>query len=383
VVNLSRLLRLLRYPLITKSFVMNNLLFKSINERVEQFKSFYLKENERPLFGFFYGSEFPVHRYKAAKSLPVTVYLHPDHFDVDAYMDDFDNLFELHEQCGGDFIWSASIYWGIPWVEAALGCPVILNNYLSGSIHAESLPGFKGPNDIPSFSMSNQWVRKAVEFLDRAAQRSNGRYPLATTRMRGISDLLSLLYGGENLIFAMLERPSEVTAVAEKLTDFWIQFGRMQINRIPDFHGGIGSFYYNVWAPKGTIWHQEDAAAILSPELYNDFIRKWDEQIVNAFEGCIMHQHSNGYFPYEFYLNMNFTALELHIDSGGPSAKSLQPVYSQIMEQKPLIIWGDIPDSDLNWIFSNLSSSGLAVITVVHDPAEAETLWKKYIDKSI
>ena len=39
----------------------------------------------------------------------------------------------------------------------------------------------------------------------------------------------------------------------------------MQIERIPDFHGGVGSFYYNAWAPKGTIWHQEDAAALLSP----------------------------------------------------------------------------------------------------------------------
>ncbi len=360
--------------------MMNNNWKKSIGERVEQFELFYKKGNDRPLLGFFWGSEYPVHRYPAAKSIPEMIKLTPEHFCIDDYLNDYDYLFEEHEKCGGDFIWSASAFWGIPWVEAALGCPVILNSYSSGSIHAEPMPGFKGADDIPEFSMQNSWVKKAIDFLVKASGRSKGRYPLATTRMRGISDLLSLLYGAEDLIFAMFERPDEVAAVAEKLTDFWIQFGKMQIQRIPDFYGGIGSFYYNTWAPKGTIWHQEDAAAILSPDLYDAFIRKWDEKIVNAFAGCIMHQHSNGYFPYEYYINMNFTALELHIDSGGPSAESLHSIYAQIMKHKPLIIWGDIPENDLNWIFRRLPSQGLAIITVVKNEKEASRLWNKYIE---
>lgn len=358
---------------------MNNNWKKNIEERVAQFKLFYLKQNERPLLGFFHGSEYPVHRYRAAKAIPENVWLTPDNFNVDSYLDDFGGLFEIHEECGGDFIWSSSIFWGIPWVEAALGCPIILSSFASGSIHAEPLPGFKGPDDIPEFSIDNIWVKKAIDFLECAAKRSNGRYPLATTRMRGISDLLSLLYGTENLIFAMFERPDEVAAVAEKLTDFWIQFGKMQIERIPEFHGGVGSFYYNTWAPKGTIWNQEDATAILSPDLYDAFIRVWDEKIVYAFDGCIMHQHSNGYFPYEFFAKMNFTALELHIDKGGPTAESLQSVYKEMMYYKPLIIWGEIPEYDLDWIFNHLPARGLAIITVVKNAEEAKCIWNKYI----
>jgi hypothetical protein len=358
---------------------MNNHWKKSIEERVNQFKSFYSKENERPLLGFFHGSEYPVHRYRAAQAIPEKVWLTPEHFNIDSYLDDFDYLFNKHEECGGDFIWSSSIFWGIPWVEVALGCPITLSSHSSGSIHAEALPGFKGADDIPEFTMDNPWVKKAVEFLEQTAERSKGRYPLATTRMRGISDLLSLLYGGENLIYAMMEKPDEVAATAAKLTDFWIKFGKMQIERIPEFHGGIGSFYYNAWAPKGTIWHQEDAAALLSPDLYDLFIREWDEMIVNSFDGCIMHQHSNGYFPYDFYLKMNFTALELHIDSGGPSAESLHPVYKEILGKKPLIIWGEIPERDMDWIFNHLPSRGVAIITVVKSPEEAAAIWNKYV----
>jgi hypothetical protein len=87
---------------------------KSIEERVEQFKLFYSKQNERPLLGFFYGSEYPIHRYRAAKAIPENVWLTPDNFNIDSYLNDFESLFEMHEECGGDFIWSSSIFWGIP-----------------------------------------------------------------------------------------------------------------------------------------------------------------------------------------------------------------------------------------------------------------------------
>ena len=358
---------------------MENHWKKNIDVRVEHFKSFYERRNERPLFGFYYGSEYPIHRYPSGRDIPENTILTPEHFSVPSYLDDFDMLFDRHEECGGDFIWSASIFWGIPWVEAALGCPILLSSYSSGSIHAEAMPGFKGAESIPEFSLEDPWIRLALDFLEQTAARSKGRYPLATTRMRGISDLLSLLYETENLVMKMFNDPDEIHLVSEKLCDFWIEFGKMQIDRIPEFHGGIGSFYYNCWAPRGTIWHQEDAAALLSPDLYDAFIRKWDEKIVNAFEGCIMHQHSNGYFPYEYYLKMNFTALELHIDEGGPSAESLKPVYESIMRKVPLIIWGDIPEKDLEWIFRNLPPEGLAIITVVNDPDEAGKLWEKYI----
>jgi hypothetical protein len=91
-----------------------------------------------------------------------------------------------------------------------------------------------------------------------------------------------------------------------------------------------------------------------------------------------MHQHSTGYVPVEHYLEMNFTALELHIDSGGPTAEELFETHSLILEKKPLIIWGDIPERDLDWIFSKLPAQGLAVITVVESPQQAEAIWNNY-----
>ncbi|MEN8230280.1 MAG: hypothetical protein ABFS38_19115 [Bacteroidota bacterium] len=352
--------------------------YKSIEERVGLFKQFYNKTNQRPLFGFFHGSEFPMHRYRAAGTIPERSVLTPSHFPVEPFLDDFEELFDIHEACGGDFIWSASAFWGIPWLEAILGCDIVLSDYKSGSIHAEKPVTFHGPGSVPVYREDNPWVLKSVEFITKAAGKSNGRWPIGSTRMRGIADLLALFYGDTELIYAMMEKPDEVAETARRLTDVWIEFGKLQMDIIPVYHGGMGSFYYNAWVPEGTIWHQEDAAALLSPELYEQFIKPFDEQIIAAFDHCIMHQHSEGYIPYRHYVNMGFDALEIHIDAGGPSAEQLFNTHMEILSKKPMIIWGDIPETDLEWIFSKLPPEGLAVITVVNTPEKAGSLWERY-----
>jgi hypothetical protein len=222
-------------------------------------------------------------------------------------------------------------------------------------------------------------MRLMTEMLAAVAEKSAGRFPLATTRMRGVADLLSALYGGDGFVFAMIEKPEEIRQVSERLTDFFIQYGKMQLSLIPDFHGGIGSFYYHMWAPKGTVWHQEDAVALLSPDLYEEFIEPCDRKIVKSFPHVVMHQHSTGFVPTEKYIDMGMSVLELHIDTGGLSAAELHGRHLAILERKPLLIWGDIPEKDLDWIFNKLPPKGLAVITVVDSIQKAKDLWGKYV----
>ncbi len=348
--------------------------FRSIEDRVKQFRRYYARANDRPLLGFFVGSEYPLRRYEASRTLPSDRPLTPEDFDVRPYLDDCDRLFAVHEACGGDFIWSASAFWGIPWLEALLGCPIVADHG-TGSIRAEPPPGFRGPADIPAFDREAPWALKAVEFIDRMAERSGGRWPIGATRMRGISDLLSALYGPTEFIYAMMDRPDEMHEACRRLTDVWIEFGRMQLERIPGFHGGVGSFYYNLWAPTGTVWHQEDAAALLSADLYDSFLREHDRRIAESFDGCIMHQHPTAFVPTDFYLEMPFTALELHIDEGGPDAETLHETHCRILARKPLIIWGNISRRDLERLFTKLPPQGLAVITVVSGPDEAGPIW--------
>ena len=84
--------------------------------------------------------------------------------------------------------------------------------------------------------------------------------------------------------------------------------------------------------------------------------------------------------PTDRYLAMGMSVLELHIDSGGPSAESLFDRHMAILRERPLIIWGDIPRTDLDWLFAKLPPQGLAIITVVNTPDQAQDLWRTYVE---
>jgi len=351
---------------------------KSIAERIDGFRRYYARQNERPLLGFYVGGEYPLHRYEAAKSLPEDRLLRADDFEVEPYLDDCDRLFALHEECGGDLIWGEGAFWGIPWVEAALGCGVKAS-HLTGSTRSEPPPGFAGPDSISRFDVNNPWVQKAIEFTEKVANRSNGRWPIASTLMRGVADLLSALYGGQEFIFRMMDRPEEVKQTAEKLTEFFIAFGQSLLEHIPLFHGGVGIFCYCMWVPRPAIAYQEDAASLLSPQLYERFIAPCDKRIAESFSGSFLHQHSTGFIPVDSYLSMNFTVMEMHIDKGGPCAEELYETHMKMLEKKPLLIWGAPSDKDLDWIFSKLPPQGLAINTIVADLQRVQKIWDRYI----
>ena len=276
----------------------------------------------------------------------------------------------------GELIWSAAPFFGLPWVEAALGCGVAAD-VENGCTRSVPPPGFGESPVIPAFSESNEWVAKMLEFAGALAERSGGRYPVGVTLMRGISDLLSALYGGEQFVLRMFEAPDEVHAVVERLTEFWIGFGRCLLDHIPMFHGGTGAFFYGVWCPGKTIWLQEDGVALLSPRLYEEFILPADRRIAAAFEHSVVHLHPSRFIPSRQLTETDVDVIELHIDKGGPPAKSLEKHYRTILEKKRLLVWGDISEADLEYLLTRLPARGLAIDVVVSDADEAGRVWDR------
>ena len=344
-----------------------------MEKTAEIYRQFYRRENKRKIFGFFIENEYPLFRYRAAEKLPQGRALKPGDFCVDDYLQDYDRLYELHKSCGGDTVYAASAFWGIPWLEAIMGCEIYANHE-TGSISAQ-----KTENLNPVFDEKNEWVQLCGEFLEKAKKHSQNRYPLATTRMRGVSDLLAVMYGQDDLIYEMYDNPEKIKASAEKICKLFIDFAKFQLQFIKDdFFGMCGSFYYNVLSPYPTVWHQEDSVALLSPELYEQFIEPWDREIVKQLPSVIMHQHPTGYLAYQKYLDMGMTALELHIDEGGVRAQELNNVYREICAKRPLIIWGKLTKEDLDFVFDKLPSEGIAVIQCVDSPQQAKALLKKY-----
>ena len=348
----------------------------TLQERLSRLDAWFHGCNTNPLIGFYVGTYFPLHRYPHGSRRIHAGPVAAGDIVVGDFLDESDRLYELHESAGGELIWSAAPFFGLPWVEAALGCGVVADPE-NGCTRSVPPPGFAASPVVPSFSESDEWVSKMLEFVPALVERSRGRYPVGVTLMRGISDLLSALYGGGEFVYRMLDAPDEVRFVVERLTEFWIEFGRCLLDRTPLFHGGTGAFFYGAWCPGKTIWLQEDAAALLSPRLYDEFILPADRRIGEAFEHSVIHLHPSRCIPSRQLVETDIDVIELHIDQGGPRAETLEPHYRTILEKKRLLVWGDITEEDLEFLLTRLPAQGLALSIVVPSPDDAERVWDR------
>ena len=345
-----------------------------LEQRIGGLNRWFERSNERPLIGFTLGSYYPLRRYpKGVRNLPSGP-IDPDDIHVEQFLDDTDELYRMHEEAGGDLVWSAAPFIGIPWLEAVLGCGVIVDHG-TGSSRSTPPPWFADHPHIPVFSSSNPWVEKLLEFIPALEKRSAGRYPVGVTLMRGISDLLSALYGGGDFVLKMHDDPQQMQAMIDGLTEFWIEFGRCLLDRLPLFHGGSTVFTMGVWCRGKTIWLQEDAVALLSPSMFERFIYPADCRIVEAFEHVAMHLHPARCIPSELLSRSGIGIVELNLDHDGPRAQALAPHHRTVLKTKPLLVWGDVTGPDLDFMLSQLPSQGLAINLVVESVEEAHRIW--------
>src|ERR1035438_341943 len=85
-----------------------------LSQRIDRLTRWLQRQNERPLVGFTLGSYYPLHRYRNGVRRIPNGAVHPEDIHVEAYLDETDDLFEMHAAAGGDLIWSAAPFWSLP-----------------------------------------------------------------------------------------------------------------------------------------------------------------------------------------------------------------------------------------------------------------------------
>lgn len=98
-------------------------------------------------------------------------------------------------------------------------------------------------------------------------------------------DICELLYGSE-LFTALIERPDFIKQLLHLVTQTYIAFMNEWNKLIPPWDG-----YATHWSTmhKGQIMLRDDSAMNLSPEMFEEFIRPFDQVVFNTFGGGAIH----------------------------------------------------------------------------------------------
>ena len=158
--------------------------------------------------------------------------------------------------------------------------------------------------------------------------------------VQGPMDICEVVWGS-SMFYSLYDKPEMVKALLELATETYVRFMRKWIEINPFHEGGNAhwGFYH-----KGNIMIRDDSAMNLSPEMFDEFIRPYDQRLLDEFGGGAIHFCGKG----DHYM---------------PSVSAMKGVYAIHMSQ---------PDyNDMETMFRNTVDAGINMLGLKYDVAEA------------
>jgi hypothetical protein len=349
-----------------------------LKERLARNEAFWVRgPAERPLIGMSVNITFPTVTFGNLKA--ETGRMAPGMIDPEAFLLDWDKIYEHTEARDEDVFMAACPYSGVPWMEAIAGCEVYFSP-ASHSIWAEHPnPSWESLKQV-GFDPNNPWLLKFVECTAVLREHANGRYPIGTPIMRGVSDMAAALLGPQRMVFELLDHPEQSRELFDRLTEIWQGVGTLLTNSRGLFLRGQCAGRRRVWTQGTCMLYQDDAVALLSPTLYEEHFVPRTHRILGSYDRSMIHTHSGSLRVMMAGLLAldSLDAVEVIIDPSGPSVPELIPAFKRIQEHKSLLIVGDIKDMSLNEIhllLEELSPEGLAIFPKVDTEQEADAVF--------
>ena len=121
---------------------------------------------------------------------------------------------------------------------------------------------------LPTLDPNNKYWRAVQETTRLACQRGQGKYINCFTDIGGVTDVLASMYGTQNLMMDMLERPDAVRPWLRHITGQWIKVYNELLSMILPQGGTRG--WLSFWSAHRTYPLQNDYSCMISPEMFTD-----------------------------------------------------------------------------------------------------------------
>lgn len=248
------------------------------------------------------------------------------------------------------------------WVEAVLGCPVV-PRLDTGSIY--SAPHLKSADLFNQISPpeDSPWLKLLAEYTRQLVVDAAGTYQVVQCLQRGPIDLASALLGHTEMCMAIYDDPDNLRSLAEFTAEVFVKTARAQQDLVPPLEGGYCN-PFGIWSPGTVVRSQCDVASSVSAQTYKDFFFPYDRYICEQFDYSIVHTHSGYLHHMEVLLEDPApTAIQVSLDTGSTpfQVHDLIPTFKRVLEEKPLIIQGDMTRDEMNELLDNLPHNGLCI----------------------
>ena len=330
---------------------------------------------DRPLLGAWMGGYYPAEQFpQGHHSWQAGQLLQPTDVCFEAFRNDYETVYRTHQEADDDFFYVGSAYWGIPWLEAILGCAVHVGET---SCWTEMCPGDRSDLSRPGFDLQDSaWFQCLMRFTQDLLRFAGGRFPVCAPLLRGPGDAACALYGPEVVAMALIDREPWIDELLARCARIRREVLEHLHHVIPAWFGtyAAGGYPSKLWTAHTVAYYQEDAAAVLNPRLFADHLLPLAHLAKPLADVHFVHLHSSCLYMIETLLaDDTFSVIEVNLDHPGsspPLARYL-PALRRIQEAgRPLLLWGEIGPSDWALLRRELSPAGLSIQPIVRVPGD-------------
>lgn len=327
-------------------------------------------------YGYYPAEQFP----RGAKQWCDNAIVRPQELFLAAFADDYECLYKWYceHASDSDFGFIGSPYWGMPWLEAIMGCPVTATatNCRAG----RCLASLDDADDFSPDLDANPWFAALVRFTTELVKQSAGRFPVCPPLLRGPGDAAAAMLGEMDYITSFYDQPDRIRTLLHRCAQVRTSVLRQLDEQIPPWQGvhAVGGYPSTVWSQRSVAYHQEDSAAVLNPSIFRAFLLPALKLGCDAAEVNFIHLHSACLYPIDILLqDDSFDILEINVDHRGmgPPVCKLIDTFRKIQAAgRPLVLWGEFSNEDWELIHTLLSPTGLSLQPIIRFPPADGTI---------
>jgi hypothetical protein len=302
-------------------------------------------------------------------SLP-TGRLKPEDINPKDFVPELSKIQEEGELVADDKIAMVEPLSPLPWMEAYFGCAVYNTDR-----HIWSHSDVKSTAELEQLmekGVNSVWQDKYFEFFDVLRDYSSN-WTVSQPILRGLSDIAAAILGTAEILFAMYDEPELMQNFYDHICRHSINFFRDHLEHLSPFHGGYVLGQFHVWSPGKCLRVQDDAMAVMSPALYQQYVIPRLSRIAALSDYTTIHLHLTCAPVLDQLLAVpEIRAVEYGIDEGAADAAMYVDTMKKIQDSgKPLILKARFTKENLDAIMKKLDCRGLCLVSVVRNKKEA------------
>ncbi len=278
-----------------------------------------------------------------------------------------------------DFIQAISPCMGVPWIEAIVGCRLVVHEDTIWAEPPDS--GYEWLKQL-KFDPENKWVQKLIKLHQRLIDYSDNRFPVCLPVMHGPLDILSAFMSPAHFCLDMYDRPDEIKIAASSIARIWLEVAQRLMEITPPFLSGWFT-RMNLYMREKCATPQADVTSLISDRMYREFGFNIDQGIISNIPGSTYHTHSTSAHVLQTIASIkNLKSLQVTMDPNGPSKEELKAVLENCQKRVPLLlaVWNV---DDFLWALNTFNPRGLAVVLIRTEMKSGREEFNKMVEEVV